>query len=84
MLDQAIGMSCRMMRASFLRLLSLLLGDCFERLPFGLISAQDTFEGLAGVMGIDDDIVVYGKNVEEHDSNLTAMLNRTSWSQIES
>lgn len=41
----------------------------FLRLPFGIVSAQDkfqrrvdeTYEGLRGVAGIVDDIVVFGK-----------------------
>ena len=57
----------------------------FLRLPFGLISAQDefqrkvdeTYEGLQGVTAIVDDILVYGKSKEEHDSNLRAMLQRS-------
>ena len=58
---------------------------CFKRLPFGLISSQDvfqkridqTFEGLTGVVGIADDIVVFGKSEQDHDKNLEAALNRT-------
>lgn len=57
----------------------------FLRLPFGIVSAQDefqrrvdeTYEGLRGVAGIVDDIVVFGKTKEEHDRNLRAMLSRT-------
>ena len=57
----------------------------FLRLPFGIVSAQDefqrrvdeTYEGLQGVAGIVDDIVVFGKTRKEHDSNLRAMLSRT-------
>lgn len=57
----------------------------FLRLPFGIVSAQDefqrrideTYEGLDGVAGIVDDIIVFGKTKEEHDRNLRAMLNRT-------
>lgn len=58
---------------------------CFLRLPFGIVSAQDefqrrvdeTYEGLRGVAGIVDDIVVFGKTKQELDSNLRAMLDRT-------
>ncbi len=57
----------------------------FLRLPFGLISAQDefqrkvdeTYEGLQGVTAIVDDILIYGKTKEEHDTNLRAMLQRS-------
>lgn len=57
----------------------------FRRLPFGLNSAQDvfqkkvdqTFEGLPGVIGIVDDIVVYGKDDAEHDANLIRLMDRT-------
>ncbi|KAK7933266.1 hypothetical protein WMY93_004162 [Mugilogobius chulae] len=57
----------------------------FLRLPFGIVSAQDefqrrideTYEGLEGVAGIVDDIIVFGKTKEEHEKNLKAMLNRT-------
>ncbi|KAL0194540.1 hypothetical protein M9458_008112, partial [Cirrhinus mrigala] len=57
----------------------------FLRLPFGINSAQDefqrrvneTYEGLKGVAAIVDDILVYGRDKEEHDTNLRAMLQRT-------
>lgn len=57
----------------------------FQRLPFGLISAQDefqrkideTYEGLNGVMAIVDDILIFGKTKAEHDENLLAMLQRS-------
>ncbi|KAL6471840.1 hypothetical protein MHYP_G00204900 [Metynnis hypsauchen] len=57
----------------------------FKRLPFGIISAQDEFqwrvdeayEGLQGIAAIVDDILVYGRTKEEHDTNLCAMLERT-------
>lgn len=58
---------------------------CFLRLPFGIVSAQDelqrrvdeTYEGLRGVAFIVDDIVVFDKIKQEHDTNLRAMLNHT-------
>lgn len=34
-------------------------------------------EGLEGVTAIVDDILIYGKTKEEHDSNLRAMLQRS-------
>ena len=56
----------------------------FLRLPFGLNLAQDVFQehmdtilqGLTGVINIADDIVVYGNNVQMHDSNLTSLMER--------
>ena len=58
---------------------------CFKQLSFGLISSQDvfqkimdqTFEGLIGVVGIADNIVVFGKSEQDHDKNLEAAFNRT-------
>lgn len=54
----------------------------FFRLPFGLKLAQNEFqqkvneiyEGLQVVTAIVDDILIYGKNKDEHDKNLCAML----------
>ena len=56
----------------------------FNRMPFGLKMSQDvfqtkidqTFEGCEGVAGIADDIVVFGKTIEEHDRNMHGMLER--------
>ena len=56
----------------------------FTRMPFGLVCAQDIFqrmvdefiEGLEGVRAVADDIVVSGRNQEEHDNNLRALLMR--------
>ncbi len=56
----------------------------FKRMPFGLRMSQDifqakidqTFEGCAGVVGIADDIVIFGRTVEEHDRHLRGMLRR--------
>ena len=53
-------------------------------MPFGLKMSQDvfqtkidqTFEGCEGVVGIGEDIVVFGKTTEEHDRNMHTMLNR--------
>ena len=56
----------------------------FLRLPFGLSVSQDIFQSrmdkiLAkvgeGVIGIADDVVVYGKSLEEHDKALHRLLN---------
>lgn len=56
----------------------------FNRMPYGLKMSQDifqakidqTFEGCPGVIGIADDIVIYGKTESEHDQNLRKMINR--------
>ena len=53
-------------------------------MQFGLKMSQDvfqakidqTFEGYEGVVGIADDIVVYGKTEEEHDQHLHDMMAR--------
>ncbi|CAB3997498.1 Retrovirus-related Pol poly from transposon [Paramuricea clavata] len=37
---------------------------------------DQTFEGCNGVVGIADDIVVFGKTAEEHDENLHGMMER--------
>ena len=57
---------------------------CFHRLPFGITSAPELFQrrmseilqGLDGVVCLIDDILVYGKNQEEHDTHLTAVMER--------
>ena len=57
---------------------------CFNRLPFGITSAPEYFqrhmskvlEGLEGVVCLIDDILVYGKDEEEHDARLRAVLRR--------
>ena len=57
---------------------------CFNKLPFGICSAPEHFQkrmshilaGLDGVVSSIDDILVYGKDREEHDTRLTAALKR--------
>lgn len=57
---------------------------CFMRLPFGISTAQDSFqasmdmnlEGLKGVASITDDIVVYGDDEKDHDINLHNLMIR--------
>lgn len=57
----------------------------YLRLPFGLKSSQDEFqrkmdesyEGLEGVITLEDDILVFGKTREEHDRRLQAVLIRS-------
>ncbi|KAK2718174.1 hypothetical protein QYM36_005478 [Artemia franciscana] len=56
----------------------------WKRYPFGLVSAQDefqrkmeeAFEGLEGIRILVDDILAYGKNREDHDQRLSAVLRR--------
>ena len=56
----------------------------FLRLPFGLICTQDIFQkkvdkafgDLPGVTGIADDIVIYGRDLSDHDANLRAVMER--------
>lgn len=55
---------------------------CFKRLPFGIVTAQDVFqkkmdqafERVSGTVGIADDLVIFGKDHEEHDANLYEAL----------
>ena len=57
---------------------------CFNKLPCGISSASEHFQrlmnqihaGLEGVLCQIDDTIVFGKNKEEHDSRLTAVLKR--------
>ncbi|KAL8608308.1 hypothetical protein ACOMHN_042175 [Nucella lapillus] len=56
----------------------------FQRLPFGIISAQDefqrkmdeVFEGLPCVTPLVDDVIISGNTIEEHNANLRAALQR--------
>ena len=55
---------------------------CFRRMPFGLVMSQDVFmqtmdmilEKCPGTIGLIDDVIVYGKTKEEHDSNLHNLM----------
>ena len=55
---------------------------CFNRLPFGITCAPEIFQGLMtnllkkekGCEAIMDNIIVYGKSVEDHDENLHKTL----------
>ena len=57
----------------------------FKRLPMGSKVASDIFQrmldsvyiGLPGVTGIADDMVIFGRNQEEHDRNLILFLETT-------
>ena len=63
---------------------------CWTRLPFGLRVSQDIFqarmdeilEDLPGVVGITDDVCVHGKDEEEHDRNLKALMDRAKESGL--
>ena len=57
---------------------------CFNKMPFGISSAQEHFQrrmndilnGLPGVVCLIDDVLVYGSNVEEHRTRLQSVLQR--------
>ena len=57
---------------------------CFNKLPFGISSAPEHFQkrmstildGLAGVLCLMDDILTFGKDQKEHDTRLTAALEK--------
>ena len=57
----------------------------FKRLPIGSKVVSDIFQkmldsvfiGLPGVTGIADDMVIFGRNEEEHDRNLILFLETT-------
>ena len=55
---------------------------CFNKLPFGISSAPEHFQkrmshilhGMEGVLCQTDDILIFGKDQEEHDDRVTAVL----------
>ena len=55
---------------------------CYNKLPFGIASAPEHFhcrmnsmlEGLPGVVCHIDDILIYGKDLQEHNERLTSTL----------
>ena len=55
---------------------------CFRRMPFGLVMSQDIFmqkrdmilEKCSGTIGLIDDVIVYGKTKEGHDSNVHNLM----------
>ena len=57
---------------------------CFNKLPFGISSAPELFqkrmnvllEGLDGVVCLIDDVLIHGKDQEEHDARLRRVLER--------
>ena len=56
----------------------------WKRLPFGTSVSSELFqkrldqalEGLQGVIGVSDDVIVHGKDTEDHDKNLSSLLER--------
>ena len=56
----------------------------FYRLPFGMTTAPEHFQrrmskiliGLEGVVCMMDDILVHGRNTEEHDERLESILRK--------
>ena len=63
---------------------------CFKRIPFGITSAPDIFQrkmtellsDLDGVEVIKDDIVIYGKTMQEHDARLNRVMERIKLSGL--
>ena len=59
----------------------------YKRMPFGMKMSQDVFqiqmdrilEQCPGVIGIHDDVIIYGYTQEDHDSNLINFLNVCQW-----
>ena len=57
---------------------------CFRRLPFGISSASEIFQremtrildGVKGVCAYQDDILIYGTSVEEHDKRLAECMQK--------
>ncbi len=55
---------------------------CYKRMPFGLVMSQDVFqhkmdqilESCPGTLGIADDIAVFGRTEQEHDKNVTTLM----------
>ena len=57
---------------------------CFNKLPFGISSAPELYqrrmhtilEGLDGVTGLIDDMLIHGKDEAEHDARLVKVMER--------
>ena len=57
---------------------------CFNKLPFGITSAPEHFQkrmervlsGIDGVLCLIDDVLVFGRDQEEHDQRLSAVLEK--------
>lgn len=69
--------------SSMLTTFNTLLGRYrYLRMPFGLVMSQDVFqrkmdqilEQCDGCIGIADDVIVFGKNEQEHDKNLIKLM----------
>ena len=63
---------------------------CFNKLPFGISSAPEHFQkrmskildGISGVLCLIDDVLVYGKNREEHNARLGEVLERLKEARV--
>ena len=63
---------------------------CFNKLPFGISSAPELFqkrmskllEGLEGVVCHMDDVLVVGRDQEQHDTRLTKVLERIESAEL--
>ena len=63
---------------------------CFKRVPFGITSAPEIFQrkmtellsDLDGVEVIIDDILIYGKTMQEHDARLNRVMERIKLSGL--
>lgn len=57
---------------------------CFLRLPFGLnvaseifqLKMKQSFEALPGLINVADDVVIFGKDIKEHDENVKIFLQK--------
>ena len=65
--------------------------NCFKRLPFGIVSASEVFqkavsemiEDIEGAVSIIDDILIWGKDMQEHDERLKRVLDKSQRKQFE-
>ena len=69
----------------------------FNRLPFGIYASDvaqrmvdNNFRGISGVITVHDDIIIAGKDTEEHDNVLKQVLKRArsrnikfNWSKVQ-
>ena len=63
---------------------------CFNKLPFGISSAPEHFQKrmskildrISGVLCLIDDVLVYGKNREEHNARLEEVLERLKEARV--
>jgi hypothetical protein len=62
----------------------------FKRLPFGIVNASEVFqkavsemiEDIEGAVSIIDDILIWGKDMQEHDERLKRVLDRVRESKM--